>query len=179
MWKFCPNVGTPFVEDQTWTVGDRSYLSFTITPKLLVSTSCSVCDGRRYLWTNAFNWQYLFNIGEDAAGRIIHYAKENSTEVEYEPYRNSVAGTIIEITEEYILVDDSILCKSPADGITYKVLLNDLRISRYVDYGIVKVGDIVQISYEGEIDETSGNTITGAISAFKATISDGDVLIPE
>ena len=37
----------------------------------------------------------------------------------------------------------------------------------------------MQISYEGEIDETSGNTIAGAISAFKATISDGDVLIPE
>ena len=132
-----------------------------------------------YLWTNAFNWQYLFYIGEDAASRIIHYAKENSIEVEYEPYRNSVAGTIIEITEEYILVDDSILCKNPADGITYKVLLNDLRISRYVEYGIVKVGDTVQISYEGEIDETNGNTIAGAISAFKAIISDKDVLVPE
>lgn len=170
----------PFVEDQTWTVGDRSYLSFTITSEALGVYKVALYvteDG--YLWTNAFNWQYLFNIGEDAASRIIHYAKENSTEVEYEPYRNSVAGTIIKITEEYILVDDSILCKNPADGITYKVLLNDLRISRYVDYGIVKVGDTVQISYEGEIDETSGNTIAGAISAFKATISDGDVLIPE
>ena len=170
----------PFVEDQTWTVGDRSYLSFTITSEALGVYKVALYvteDG--YLWTNAFDWQYLFNIGEDAASRIIHYAKENSTEVEYEPYRNSVAGTIIEITEEYILVDDSILCKKPADGITYKVLLNDLRISRYVDYGIVKVGDTVQISYEGEIDETSGNTIAGAISAFKATISDGDVLISE
>ena len=170
----------PFVEDQTWTVGDRSYLSFTITSEALGVYKVALYvmeDG--YLWTNAFNWQYLFNIGEDAASRIIHYAKENSTEVEYEPYRNSVAGTIIEITEEYIVVDDSILCKNPPDGITYKVLLNDLRISRYVDYGIVKVGDTVQISYEGEIDETSGNTIAGAISAFKATISDGDVLIPE
>lgn len=170
----------PFVEDQTWTVGDRSYLSFTITSEALgVYKVALYVTEYGYLWTNAFNWQYLFNIGEDAASRIIHYAKENSTEVEYEPYRNSVAGTIIKITEEYILVDDSILCKNPADGITYKVLLNDLRISRYVDYGIVKVGDTVQISYEGEIDETSGNTIAGAISAFKATISDGDVLIPE
>lgn len=169
-----------FIEDQTWTVGDRSYLSFTITSEALGVYKVALYvteDG--YLWTNAFNWQYLFNIGEDAAGRIIHYAKENSIEVEYEPYRNSVAGTIIEITEEYILVDDSILCKNPADGITYKVLLNNLRISRYVDYGIVKVGDTVQISYEGDIDETSGNTIAGAISAFKATISDEDVLIPE
>ena len=170
----------PFVEDQTWTVGDRSYLSFTITSEALGVYKVALYvteDG--YLWTNAFDWQYLFNIGEEAAGKIIKYAKEKSIETEYEAYRNSVAGTIVEITEEYILVDDSILCKNPADGITYKVLLNDLRISRYVDYGIVKVGDTVQISYEGEIDETNDNTITSAISASKATISNGDVLIPE
>lgn len=169
-----------FVEDESWMVGDRDYLSFTITSDSLGAYKAALYvteDG--YLWTNAFDWQYLFNIGEEAAGKIIKYAKEKSIETEYEAYRNSVAGTIVEITEEYILVDDSILCKNPADGITYKVLLNDLRISRYVDYGIVKVGDTVQISYEGEIDETSGYTIAGAISAFKATISDGDVLIPE
>ncbi len=90
-----------------------------------------------------------------------------------------VAGTIIEITEEYILVDESILCKNPADGITYKVMLNDLHISRYVDYGVIKEGDTVQISYNGEINENNDNTIEGAISASKATISDGDIFIPE
>ena len=169
-----------FVEDESWMVGDRDYLSFTITSDSLGAYKAALYvteDG--YLWTNAFDWQYLFNIGEEAAGKIIKYAKEKSIETEYEAYRNSVAGTIVEITEEYILVDDSILCKNPADGITYKVLLNDLRISRYVDYGIVKVGDTVQISYEGEIDGTNDNTITSAISASKATISNGDVLIPE
>lgn len=169
-----------FVEDESWMVGDRDYLSFTITSDSLGTYKAALYvteDG--YLWTNAFDWQYLFYIGEEAAGKIIKYAKENSIETEYEAYRNSVAGTIVEITEEYILVDDSILCKNPADGITYKVLLNDLRISRYVDYGIVKVGDTVQISYEGEIDETNVNTITSAISASKATISNGDVSIPE
>ena len=106
--KFCPNVGTPLsLKHQTWTVGDRSYLSFTIT-----SGSSGVYkvalyvteDG--YLWTNAFNWQHLFNIGEDACGRIIHYAKENSTEVEHELYEKLSSRYTIEITEEYILVDD-------------------------------------------------------------------------
>lgn len=169
-----------FVEDESWMVGDRDYLSFTITSDSLGVYKVALYvteDG--YLWTNAFDWQYLFDIGEDAAGKIIKYAKENSIEAEYEAYRNSVAGTIVEITEEYILVDDSILCKNPADGITYKVLLNDLRISRYVDYGIVKVGDTVQISYEGEMDETDVHTIAGAISVSKATISNEDVSIPE
>jgi len=69
------------------------------------------------------------------------------------------------------------LCKNPEDGATYKVLLNDLRISRYVDNEIVKVGDTVQIIFEGEIDDT--NTIDGAVSAYQVTISGGDVLIPE
>lgn len=169
-----------FVEDESWMVDDRNYLSFTITSDSLGTYKAALYvteDG--YLWTNAFDWQYLFNIGKEAAGKIIKYAKENSIETEYEAYRNSVTGTIVEITEEYILVDDSILCKNPADGITYKVLLNDLRISRYVGYGIVKVGDTVQISYEGEIDVTNGNAITSANSASKATISNGDVAIPE
>lgn len=169
-----------FVEDQEWTVSDRNYLSFTITSEVLGVYKVALYvteDG--YLWTNAFGWQYLFNIGEDVAGRIIKYAKENSVEAEYEPYRASVTGTITEITKEYILVDDSILCKNPADGITYKVLLNDLRISRYVDYGVIRVGDIVQISYNGEIDENNDNTIESAISAEEATISDGNVVIPE
>lgn len=74
-------------------------------------------------------------------------------------------------------MDDSVLCNNPADGITYKVMLNDLRISRYVNYGVVGVGDTVQISYEGEIDET--NTVTTATSASKVTISNKDALIPE
>ena len=76
-------------------------------------------------------------------------------------------------------MDDSILCKNPADGITYKFLLNDLRISRYVDCGIVKVGDTVQIFYEGEMDGTNDHTITSAIAASRATISNGDGSIPE
>lgn len=171
----------PFVEDQKWLVSDRKYLSFTITSEALGVYKVALYvteDG--YLWTNAFNWEYLFNIGEDAANRIIRYAKENSIEVEYEPYRNSVGGTIVEITDEYILVDDSILCKNPADGITYKVLLNELRISRYVDYGIIKVGDTVQISYEGEIDAANDNAIAGALSASEVIISGGGkLIIPE
>jgi len=75
------------------------------------------------------------------------------------------------------LIDDTMLCKNPSEGATYKVLLKDLRISRYVDNEIVKVGDTVQIIFEGEIDDA--NTIDGAVSAYQVTISGGDVLIFE
>ncbi len=168
----------PFVEDQNWYAGDRSYLSFTITSEVLGVYKVAMYvteDG--YLWTNAFSWQYLFNIGEDAAGEIITYAKENSEETEYEPYTNSVVGEVVEITDEYILLNDSILCKDSADGIVYKILLNDISISRYVDNDVIKVNDTVQITYKEQIDEN--NIIGTAMSASQAMISDGDVLIPE
>ncbi len=167
-----------FVEDDKWTVHDREYLSFTITSEVLgVYRVAMYVTEDGYLWTNAFSYQYLFDIGEDAAGKIIKYAKENSTEAEYEPYRNTVTGMITEITYEYVLVDDSVLCNNPEDGSVYKVLLNDLRISRYVDHGIVEVGDTVQVTFESELG--SDITIEDAITISKAKISGGDVLILE
>ena len=172
----CENA--PFVEDEKWVAHDREYYSFTVTSETLgvykVALYVTV-DG--YLWTNAFDYQYLFQIGEETAGKIIQYAKENSIEAEYEPYRNTVVGKITKITDEYILLDDPILCTNPDDGITYKILLNDLRISRYAESGAIRVGENVQITYEGEIDES--NTIDSAISASDVILSDGDVLIPE
>lgn len=167
-----------FIDTSANVENGKEYLSFTITSETLGVYKVAMYvtkDG--YLWTNAFSYQYLFNIGEDATGKIIKYAKENSTEAEYEPYQNRIAGKIVEITNEYILIDDTVLCNDPADGITYKVLLNDLRISRYVDHEIIKVGSTVQITFEGEIDEA--NTIDSAISASQVKISGGDVLIPE
>ena len=89
---------------------------------------------------------------------------------------------MVEITDEYFLLDASILCNDPADGIIYKILLNDLRISRYVEHGIIEVGNNVQITYEGEIYPSNAyyaNTINSAVSASKVIISEGDVLIPE
>ncbi len=167
-----------FVKDNNWRVFNREYLSFTVTSETLgVYKVAMYITGDGYLWTNAFGYQYLFNIGEDASEKIIKYAKENSARVEYEPYLNSIAGKIKEITDEYILIDDNVLCNDPEDGTTYKVLLNDLRISRYVDYGIIVVGRTVQIEFEGKIDEA--NTIDSAVSASKVIILGGDVLILE
>ena len=123
-----------------------------------------------YLWTNAFDYGYLFNIGEDAAGKIIKYAKENSTEAEYEPYQKAIVGKIVEISEEYILIDDSVLCNDPSDGIAYRIQLNDVRISRYVDRRIIKVGDTVRVTYDGEVDNQNSNTIGSADTISKVKV---------
>ena len=167
-----------FVEDDKWTVHKREHLSFTVTSETLgVYRVAMYVTADGYLWTNAFSYQYLFNIGEDAAGKIIKYAKENSAEAEYKPYQNRIVGKVVEVTDEYIVIDDTVLCNNTSDGTTYKVLLNDLRISRYFDHEIIKVGSTVQITFDGEIDEA--NIIDSSVSASNVKISGGDVLIPE
>lgn len=163
---------------ETWSVHDREYLSFTVTSETLgVYRVAMYVTKDGYLWTNVFNYAYIFDIGEDAAGKIIEYAMENSTDADYEPYQNTVAGKVVEITDEYFLLDDTVICNDPADGTTYKILLNDFRITRYVNHEIIRVGGNIQITFEGEID--SQNTIDSAISAANVMISGGDVLIPE
>lgn len=165
-------------DNQTW--HEREHISFGITSEALgiyKKTFTITADG--YLATNAFEWGYLFEIGEEAAGKIMRYAAGHSTEAEFEPYRRMVAGRVAEITDGYLVVDDSVLYENPADGRMYKIPLDDLRIRRYVEYRMVKVGDTVAVEYEGEIDPAAGNLVQGAVSISRGRIVDGDVLIPE
>ena len=160
--------------------GKREYLGFSVSSNVLGVQNVALYvtkDG--YLWTNVFGPQYLYDIGEEAAGKIIQHCRENSAEIEAQPFANAIIGTITEITEEYFLVDDSSLCKDPKDGITYKVLLNDIRISRYVQKNYVKVGDMVEVLYRDQIDEVNEHTIREATSALKVTIIDGKAYIFE
>ena len=163
-----------------WHNNIGSYITFTVTSEAFgIYKSAMYITESGYVWTNAFDGEYLYYIGEDAAGKIIKHAKDNSTAAEFEPYNKTVAGNVTEITDDYILVDDSVLCKDPADGITYKVMLDDVKISRYVECDFVKVGSTVVVSYEGDIDAKNGNAISKAIDISEGIIFDGDVLIPE
>ncbi len=168
----------PFYADEmAWHENRGNYISFTVTSEALgVYKRALYVTENGYVWTNVFDGAFIYDIGTEAAASIINYAKENSTETTYEPFHNAIYGEVVEIKDDYILVDDSILCKDPEDGITFKVLLNDLRISRYVDYDIINVGETVQISFEGEI---KNNTVDSAIAAAKIIVSGEQVLIPE
>lgn len=60
--------------------------------------------------------------------KIIEYATENGSEAEIEPYTQSLAGTVVENGEDYILVDGSIPCENPEDGMVFRVPGDDQRI---------------------------------------------------
>lgn len=163
-----------------WSLMDKEYLGFTLTSEALgIYKKAMLITTDGYLWTNAFDHLYLYDIGEAAAEKIIKYAMDNSSKAAYEPFRNWVAGKVTEITEDYIFVDDSILCKNPDKGITYRIPLDDIRISRYVDLQVIKAGDLVHVTYEGELDAQDAYTIDHAISISEAIISGGNLLIPE
>lgn len=169
-----------FVEDDNWGESSRKYLSFTATSDALgIYKRVFNVTEDGYIWTNIFDYAYIFRIGREAADQILSYAVESGTESETEPYNAAIAGTLTEIADDYILVDDTVLCSDENDGMTFKVYLDDLRISRCIDFGGISVGDIVVVHFEGDIDTDAGNVVEGAFSLSKGTISHGGVSVPE
>ena len=171
--------GAKFIGDEHWHGNERAYLSFTATSEALgVYKRVFLVTVDGYIWTNIFDYGYLFQIGEEAAGKIISYSTDNGIESEREPYVHSLAGTLTEVTDDYILVNDTILCSDKDDGMDFKVYLNDLRISRCMDFAGIGVGDIVVVYFTGNIVEGE-NVVEGAYSLSNGTLIDGEVYVPE
>ena len=157
---------------------DRDYLSFTATSDALgVYKKVVYISKDGYFATNVFNYSYIYYIGPDAAEKIISYAEENSVATTREPYELTIAGTLVEVSDDYIVIDDSVLCKNEADGTVYKIDTSDMRIKRCIDNEIIKVGDVVVVKYRGEISES--NDVLGAYSINKGTLVESDVTVLE
>lgn len=157
---------------------NRNYLTFSVTSDALgVYKRVIYISEDGYFATNILNYSCSYFIGKDAAEKIIEYAMNNSDEAEFSPYALTVSGTLTEIGNGYILIDDTVLCKNAEDGTIYKVYTNDLRVQRCIEYSSIKVGDTVVVKYEGAISDN--NEVTGAYSMYKGTLEDGDLLIAE
>lgn len=167
----------PFVGDDRPTA-DESLIAFTVSAEELGAERVALSvTANGYLRTNVFAWDYRFLIGTDAAKQIAEAAKENAAEIPARPRERTVVGTVTAVTAQEILLDDAVLCKDPADGITYRIRLIDPRIARYAAGGYVAVGDTVQIAYTGTADDE--HTVTGAYALDHVQLIDGDVWIPE
>ena len=169
-----------YAENDKWNRGDRNYLSFTATSETLgVYKKVFYITEDGYVSTNVFNYSYVYYIGVDAANKIITHAKGNATEAEREQYEYTIAGTITEIGDGYILIDDTVLCKDKNDGMVFKILTEDLQIRRYVECGNFKVGDTVAVKFQTEIVLGENNTVSGAISMYKGKVTDSGMEVPE
>ena len=157
---------------------DRNYLSFTATSDPLgVFKRVVYISEDGYFSTNIFDYSYTYFIGREKAGEIIDYAQSNCTETEFVPYALSVAGTLTEIGDGYVLIDDTPMCFDPKDGMVYRVFTDDIRMKRCMECFDIQVGDTVGAQYE---EPVSGNhEIHHAYSIYKGTLVDGDLAVPE
>ncbi len=168
------------IQEEQWSRNEGNYLSFTATSEALgIYKRVFYVTADGYIWTNILDFGYLFDIGQEAAGKIISYAMENAAEAEPEPYMESLAGTVTEIGADYFLVDDSVLCPRQEEGMTFRVPTSDLRIRRYIEMGIIGEGDLVKVEFLGSIDPGAGNTVQGVQTVSKAILTEAGAAVPE
>lgn len=169
-----------FVDPPDWVANDREYISFTITSEALgVYKNAMYVTKDGYLWTNVFNGAFLYYIGADTAEEIIDHALENAVPSEFLPYMYSLVGTITEIGDGYILLDDSVMCADPEEGIVYKIVTTDPKLSRIFKAERLSVGDTVQVQYTDYVDLAANTVIASAAAISEAQIIDGYAMIPE
>ena len=161
-------------------MGERNYICFTATSEALgIYKKVLYITEDGYLKTHIFEYGYLYEIGTEAADQIISHVRAHSTETVFEPYEYKIAGTVTMIGDDYVLVDDTVVCRDPEDGMVFKVPTDDIRVRRCVEFGGVGVGDIVMVSFRGDIDVEAGNVIRGAVSIDQGFLEDGYVAVPE
>ena len=167
--------------DSDFWAGDAPYLSFTVTSDALgVYKKAMYITEDGYLWTNVFEYAYIYEIGTEAANKIIDYAMTNSVEKPMEPYEYRLAGTLTKIEDGYAYIDDSILCADESEGMVFRVSMADIRVRRCIEYAGVSVGDLVVVTFRGGIDLADGNLILDARSIDQASLTEnGDAVVPE
>lgn len=114
-----------------------------------------------YVSTNMFTHEGAFFIGEEAAKEIISYAKENSKKAGYEPYIYQLAGKLLEVGDNYILMDDSVMCKKSDDGMTFRIEIDNEWFHRYFESGYIEIGDLIIVKFSGELDAETGEIELG------------------
>lgn len=157
------------------TLTSKKYISFIVSsePLGIYKRSMGITEDG-YLITDIFtsgSWGYIYDIGEETAQRIISLAKSNSEKGTEEPYYYSLIGTVTEVGDGYILIDDSVICKDPNNGITFKVLTDKLIMKREIEFWHIEEGRTVLIEYKYKAD--SDNLIDSAVSLNLVGIKDG------
>ena len=179
VWEILNNCkNAPAVNGDSWRT-EADYISFTVTSEALgVYKNAMYITEDGYLWTNAFDYANVFEIGEEASNQIIDYVKRNSEQAECIPYNITIPGIITEVGENYFILDTTPVCVNKHDGKTYKIMADALGIRRVLEFEKVGVGDLVVVTYDGVIKE--GNLIEGATNMQKGFLfkEESGVLIP-
>ena len=180
IWQILSGCGDAKLDDTSdfFERENRRYLAFTATSEALgVYNRVIYISEDGYFATNIFDYEYSYFIGKEAAGQIISYVQKHSTETKSSTSLPTISGTVTEIGNGYIMVDDTVLCKKSKAGKKYKVYTDDIKIRRWIESGELKEGDLVVVEYEGEI--SSNYEVKGAYSIFTGTLEENGILNQE
>lgn len=180
IWKILSECKSACLDDtvDSFDRNNRNYLGFTITSEALgVYKRVVYISEDGYFATNIFDYSYIYYIGEEAAGKLIEYAKNNSNAEQPLVYETTIAGKIEKISDDYLLISDGVLCYNMEDSTTYKISTDNIRIKRCIDIREIKKGDIVVVKYNGKISEN--NEVYGGYSIYKGILVEGNLSVPE
>ena len=180
IWQILSDCGDAKIDDTSdfFERENRRYLAFAATSEALgVYNRVVYISEDGYFATNIFDYEYSYFIGKEAAGQIISYIQKHSTETKSSTSLPTISGTVTEIGNGYIMVDDTILCRKSKAGKKYKVYTDDIKVRRWIESGEVKAGDLVAVEYEGEI--SNDYEVKGAYSIFTGTLEENGILNQE
>ena len=103
-----------------------------------------------------------FFIGEEAAKEIIDYVKANSKKAGYEPYTYKLAGTLVNVNEEYIWMDDAALCRNKYNGKTFRISIDQTHIRRYFECGVIAKDQLFVLEFTGTINQDTNEIEVGS-----------------
>lgn len=168
------------IEILQWYEVERNSIDFILNSDALgvENKSFKITDDG-YIWSDAFYGEFIYYIGAETAQDIISYIAKHSIAIDEKAKEKLIIGTIIDITDEHILIEDSLLCKNPEDAITIKIMLEDVRIARYIELDVIGVGDTVQIIYDDKIIVDDIYIVDSAVSINKVFIDEKNIIIPE
>lgn len=182
VWKILAQYGdAPFVEKYTY-YHNKEDVGFAATSEVLGIRNLSFTineDG--YIVTNIERYGYHYFIGVDAAREVIDYVKAHMTDPlpDAQTYTYTIVGTVTEIGDGYIKVDDSIMMKDPRDGLEFTIITERKELSRVVTH-LLRVGSRVMVTYDGFVSKEDPLRIDYASAIDEVYITeDGDVQIPE
>ena len=159
----------------------KTVLSFSVTSSAMGFYNKSFAfTNKGFIITNIEDYRYAFYVGEDAIEEIVNYVISNKTDFPTViDITGTIAGTVTEIGEDYIKINDSVFMKNPDDGIEFTVKTTDIRIKRYIDLNLISVGSQVIIRHKG-IYEDNPSVVDNAFYMDECIITaNNEILIPE
>ncbi len=179
LWNMIKEYTTVSTEHEFGGKSRKKVISFAINSSVLGVNNLSFSFYKEgYLFTNIESFGYYYNIGADAVEKIADFVIKNKQGVWVDETQYLV-GTVTEIGENYIKVDDSIFMKNPEEGIEFTVYAEHMNIKRYIISGYLSVGMTVSIKH-GYLPKENYVEIRNATELEECFISsNGEVLIPE